>query len=311
MPRRPLDGITGITTEWLFEHVVPNMRNRYANDSRLCRVMALPLLYICLSSNEDVYVPTQLRNRVRNAYAQLGNEEEQPIKKIPLHIYRLRGVLMIDPVDTAVAGPNNGPVVAGGGGGMSNELAHTILVRMNRLEQAQTQHQVSSNTQVSELRSYVGSQFRMLNNNIRAYGGTIQGSLVRQRASNQGQTMLGQADASQAPPMVEFTTATLSNNPRTLIELWNEYKFGINGRKPAEQFTTHERTSNKSLKQKYWRRNHVWQAMARLVRGGKHPSRAALEIRRVYGFDVSVTRIIEAMIRDKKNHTGGIHPNLR
>ena len=32
-------------------------------------------------------------------------------------------------------------------------------------------------------------------------------------------------------------------NPRTLEVLWREYKFGVDGRKSAEQFTIEERNS--------------------------------------------------------------------
>ena len=306
------DGINALTTTWLFEHVVPNLRRRFPNDSRLCRVLALPLLYICLSSNQEVYVPSELRTKVQNAYAALGLDEEQPIRKVPLHIYRVNGVLMIDPVDTTAAtGTTTGGTVVGGGGGIANEAAQqTVLVRMNRMEQTQTQYQVSTTTQLTELRSYVGSQFRIANNNIRAFGGTIQGSLVRQRASNRGHRLLAQFEGDEAPPMAEISPATLSNNIKTLMEFWHEYKYGINGRKAAEKFTNEQRTADRAIKQKYWRRNHVWQTMARLVRGGRTAERASLEIRRVYGHRISVTKIIEAMIRDKSRYPGGIHPNL-
>ena len=249
---------------------------------------------------------------MKAAYAALGLGEEQPVRKVPLHIYRERGVLMIDPVDTAGGGgAGGGTVVVGGrGGGMSNDIGQTILVRMNRIEQTQTQYQVSTTTQLSEIRSYVGSQFRVVNNNIRAFSGTVQGSLVRQRASNRGQRLLAQSEADEAPPMVEVSPATLSNNIKTLMALWNEYKFGINGRKPAERFTVLQRTADRATKQKYWRRNHVWQTMARLVRGGRTAERAAIEIYRVYGHGTSVTKIIEAMIRDKRLYPGGVHPSL-
>jgi hypothetical protein len=41
--------------------------------------------------------------------------------------------------------------------------------------------------------------------------------------------------------------AELSQNPRSLQRLWREYKEGLNGRKPAEQFTTAEVNINKEL----------------------------------------------------------------
>ena len=41
--------------------------------------------------------------------------------------------------------------------------------------------------------------------------------------------------------------AELSHNPRSLQGLWREYKEGLNGRKPAEQFTTAEININKAV----------------------------------------------------------------
>ena len=79
---------------------------------------------------------------------------------------------------------------------------------------------------------------------------------------------------------------------------------------PAERFTVLQRTADRATKQKYWRRNHVWQTMAQLVRGGRTAERAAIEIYRVYGHGTSVTKIIEAMIRDKRLYPGGVHPSL-
>jgi len=78
-----------VTDAWLCEHVVPNIHHRYPNDHRLCRVLGIALLYICLSSNEDVLCPAALRGRVKDAYAALGIEEEEPIAKIELHVYRM------------------------------------------------------------------------------------------------------------------------------------------------------------------------------------------------------------------------------
>ena len=67
---------------------------------------------------------------------------------------------------------------------MTAEMSQTILIRLNTLEQSQLQMGMSLSASVTELGNRSDSQFRLLNNNIRAYGGTIQGALVRQRASN-------------------------------------------------------------------------------------------------------------------------------
>ena len=82
-----MDFLILITNGWLFEHVVPNVRRRYPHDERLRQVFALPLLYICLGSNEDIIIPDALRHRVKAAYGALGLEEEELVKKVTLHVY--------------------------------------------------------------------------------------------------------------------------------------------------------------------------------------------------------------------------------
>ena len=101
--------------------------------------------------------------------------------------------------------------------------------------------------------------------------------------------------------------ATLSPNPRSLKELWLEYKYGLDGRKPAEHFTTKKRNQNGKIKQKYYRRKIFWTCLSKMVRMGSTVDSAIEKVRQAYGFQLSVTKILEKMIEDRK--TGG-HPNL-
>jgi len=105
--------------------------------------------------------------------------------------------------------------------------------------------------------------------------------------------------------------ATLSKQPKSLHELWREYMFGIDGRKPAHDFTPAERNT-KTNKQKYYRRKHVWSTIERLTRNGHTVEMAIEKIRSVYVQNQRVTKIIEGIIRDKRvyRHSGGYHPNL-
>ena len=66
----------------------------------------------------------------------------------------------------------------------------------------------------------------------------------------------------------------MSNNIRTLDELWKEWTDGIDGRKPAAKLTTAERNSDKGMKQKYWRRSRVWECIERFVNAGQTPEDA-------------------------------------
>ena len=110
--------------------------------------------------------------------------------------------------------------------------------------------------------------------------------------------------------LVGTNPAPLSNNPCTLMCLREEYKFSINGRKPAEKFTTYERNTNTNIIMKYWRRDIISKYIARLTRGGHTAQTAIIQIQNVYGYHSSVTTIVKRMVREKWMYQGGVHPNL-
>ena len=296
-----------ITNEWLFEHVVPNIYRRYSNDLNLCKMFALAVLFAALDEASEV--PIAIREQVTVAYATLGADEIQPVIKVPLHVYRIEDRLTIDEIRQE---ENNGaPMVNGGllvnaGPGLLNvgpSILHhqqALLVKLDRLERHCNDQYRQLHALIERNERILVNQFQTMNNNIRRFGGTVEGAFVVQRgaghARNDG---VGNRNEPQS----------LAHNPRTLMELWREWKHGIDGRKPAEQFTMAERNSRVGgVKQKWYRRSVVWKCMDRLVRSGDTPQVAANKIRQAYGYTLSVTQIINQMIHDKQ--TGG-HPNLR
>ena len=99
--------------------------------------------------------------------------------------------------------------------------------------------------------------------------------------------------------------ATLSNCPRDLYILWDEYEHGLQGQKGAKDFKQHERGQVVST---YSRKNHICQLIRGLINlRGVHYSVTTNFIYEVYG-NIPVSRIIKAIKRDAR--TGG-HPNLR
>jgi hypothetical protein len=287
-------------------------------------------LYICLKEQDNndtanyVPVPLSLQTRVHQAYAALGLEESHPVVKVPLHVYRINEMLHIDAVqpttqsvgaggddaathllqDTAPTGPNTR---------LNNEALQSVVIRLNRLEQIQGQSQQCIMNSISEMQTQQKRQFQILNNNIRCFGGRIEGSFVRQVNSNRRERVLtmNQVDEVNAEPLEAVNNANLSHLPRDLAALWREYQHGLYGMKPARLFTTEERNNTK-LKQKYYRRNQIWQIMVKQSRRGLTPEQAANEIYMVYGARTSVTKIIDCIIKDKERYkeTGGFHPNL-
>ena len=98
-------------------------------------------------------------------------------------------------------------------------------------------------------------------------------------------------------------SATLSRNPRTLREVWEECVHGIGGRKPARAFTSAERNNRAGgIKQKYYRRRVIWTTIDNMVRA-EHTADAAIHaIRQAYGFQSSVTQIINRLSYDRRHN---------
>ncbi|KAE8974093.1 hypothetical protein PR001_g26104 [Phytophthora rubi] len=100
-------------------------------------------------------------------------------------------------------------------------------------------------------------------------------------------------------------SVTLAKRPRYLFELWHEFEFGLNGGKPAKEFTRAERGANKFA---YSRRKVFWDIVTCLVRAGFTSDTAIDKIYAVYGRQRSVTAILVAPRQAKKR---GGHPSLR
>ena len=98
--------------------------------------------------------------------------------------------------------------------------------------------------------------------------------------------------------------ATLSPCPRSLFDLWIEYTHGLGGRKAAKDFTMVERGKNKCS---YSRRKTFWDIVSNHINAGYTHATCIDKIKLCYGDKLSVTKILNCLIRDKKD---GGHPNL-
>jgi hypothetical protein len=105
--------------------------------------------------------------------------------------------------------------------------------------------------------------------------------------------------------LARSANASLSPCPRSLYDLWTEYIHGIGGRKPASQFSHGERGK---VKHKYFRRNIVWKMVLKMVNSGLTSDAAIDRIYGVYGAQMSTTKIINAIIDDRKR--GRLNPNI-
>mmetsp|Transcript_45116 Transcript_45116/g.109798 ORF Transcript_45116/g.109798 Transcript_45116/m.109798 type:complete len:425 (+) Transcript_45116:3251-4525(+) len=189
-----------------------------------------------------------------------------------------------------------------------------VLAMMSSMQTRMNQNHDMVLATLKADRMFQEQQFKMVMQRFRAYGGTIEGGFARQHAvqvagPNPNQQQQQQLDA--LLPTVN-PRATLHPCPRDLVMLWTEYNVGLDGRKPARDFTNSERTQTNQMKQKYWRRQHVWRVQAILLTGGLSLLEANNKILQVTG-GKNVTQIINALILHRKTYKsdGGIHPSLR
>ena len=94
---------------------------------------------------------------------------------------------------------------------------------------------------------------------------------------------------------------TLSKNPRCLHTLWLEYEHGIGGRKPTKLFTKTEKGRDRFT---YSNRLVFWSKIAEMVCAGWQSTQAINKVLNHYGTNLSVTKIIQAMRKDRNSDDG-------
>lgn len=99
--------------------------------------------------------------------------------------------------------------------------------------------------------------------------------------------------------------ASLMAKPNSLYELWQEYQFGVGGRKPAKDFSSKERGRCKST---YCRRKYFWDLVEKHIACGYTHITAIDRILGVYTTSLSVTETLKRIRQDIQN---GGHPGLR
>ena len=161
---------------------------------------------------------------------------------------------------------------------MQTVLAQFAAIRQENIdlkELVMSQYDVMRD-ELLRLRQVIG---RVANRPVMVYHGFVN----HQGAQPQGGG--GGGDDDQEDSTVPYKV-TLSNCPRSLFELWQEYEFELQGRKAAKRFTSQERGR---VEYKYHRRKVVWDMILRLLGMGHSIHTAVGEIERVYGEDKTVS----------------------
>ena len=92
----------------------------------------------------------------------------------------------------------------------------------------------------AEIRTELSGNFKRQNRLLKFINQNIR-QIMQNSALSYSQVRHAHTDNNSEIHQVRNNYATLSNMPKTLHELWNDYEFGSGRSKPAKFFTTSER----------------------------------------------------------------------
>ncbi|KAI2499452.1 hypothetical protein MHU86_15036 [Fragilaria crotonensis] len=292
---------SGVTDQWLGEHVVPSLLEHRRIHRSVSLVLARPILWACFDARMESAMPVELRTRIREAYAGIRvlEADVNPVDRVLLVVTGYENQVHIDEIVGEELGEedaNGTHIVGGTRGGMVNAQHFRALYAQNVALRREVQELRDS---LEVFRNSTRDFMHRMNSNITRIG--IQPARVR-RPDAGGAAVVEEEQQNRDNVGGMDRTATLSRTPRDLHILWHEYEFGLGGRKPARLFTPAERGRCKYL---YHRRKVVWDQIASMIRAG-HTAQSAIDyLYYQYGRDKPVTQIINDMrrhrMRDRNN----------
>jgi hypothetical protein len=297
-----------VTIPWLKENVVPGLYDFFGEDDKIVDVLALPLLWVCMNPDMIEIAPLAISIRVQEAYERIRKLDVNvnPVKRVFLAINRYQDTVTIDEI-IDVTGDHDaveGELQTRNNNNNNNgNDTNILLIQMQQIRQSMTAHFDGMQQQQNNLRSEMLERHKIMTKNINRIFiqpprmGTQQQRLDREARNN----FIEAAEELAQPQLI----AELGKSPRSIFELWTEYAFGSGGRKAAKDFNVHERGK---CRFNYCRRKVVWDCISLHVNAGFLAATACDRILECYGRNQTVTAIINAMVRDKRN---GGHPNLR
>ena len=177
------------------------------------------------------------------------------------------------------------------------------MTQINQLRITQVEKALETQASLSSMRLHLDCRFDQQQRNINRMN-----PLYRKRnlAEQERAPSFNENGDYNATPLQR--PARLSKRIRTLNLLWDEWLVGLDGNKPALDFTTQERGKVKHM---YSKRMHVWKCITLQVHGGLTAEIAIDRIYACFGANLSVTKIIQAFQAAQKCYGPNGHPNLR
>ena len=268
---------------------------------QISRVLGLSLLWSCFDPGQENRMLSASRNRIRLAYAELVGEPVGPETPNPV---RRSTLLIMGDEDRLDIHDAYGEEEEEDGDQNPSDLSSrtTSTAGTGMAMQMVTQQVTSVNSNIREVRREVlelKQEIETLKNNLYQSLGYIRASMNK---------IAGVPHRVGVPTLDRIATprdnptqgnAFLSQSPKNLHELWQEYEVGINGHKPARMFTANERGR---VSKKYSRRNLVWQKIVDLCRLGHTHVIAIDKVYEKYGSECTVTQIVNKISAENRQN---------
>ncbi|KAI9995692.1 hypothetical protein PInf_012760 [Phytophthora infestans] len=221
-----------VTEELLVKQVGPAIKE--AMGKEVVKVLALPLLWASLvpdGSFDYDLLPSVLKQRIVRAYINAGgNVAVNLVERVPLHVTgdgaQLRLVAIRDT-------PTDG-----------NESEQTHGTQSNMSADSTRKEFVALHSQLFSLqRQVAGLLSEVLRSRTESQRNHQKGLAVLRRIALQPvarrlpDSIVTTEACTDGSAAHEAHHAILSKRPKDLYELWGEYEFGLNGLKPAKEFT--------------------------------------------------------------------------
>jgi hypothetical protein len=313
-----------ITQEFLCSYVVPAIASKFG--ANVAIILGSAVMWTIFSSNSDM-VPEVIRARVLRAYDALPNKlpnGENPIERRTLVVAGEGSNFILastsnkqqDHNETAIV-PVHQPV---GGTALRNvlnatmsqltdvrqgqiEVVDEVKKRLNEIDGRMTQFEKTLRSELKRIsrQPHIMLQHAAANAATNVAPNHVPAPIAAHAVAHpepEQQMDMGNGDLVYHAAGLH---ATLSPKPPNLYSLWQEYYLGIDGRKPAKDFSLRERGGPQKVT--YCRRKKFWLLVVHLINLGNSADGACKKIYDAYGHGETVTSILTKIAKDKANGT--------
>ena len=241
---------SGVDDSWVLDNVVPNI-----SKSHFCRKTAARLgravFWACLDPLYKSYVPDELLKRVTSSYEQVRYLEPDinPVKKVGLVVVGNEGQLFIDLLPDADGDQYNDEQPGAGDVRETNyrrrRQSAELQAVFSQLAAIRRQNELIQ-TDIDLTRTNLMNKMQKLIDSVNRLAIPAQFCQSNTNTNNSlNNYPIFNNSTTDTPRKKARSNATLCRNPKSLYILWQEYEFGIGGRKAAKCFNREEQGANR------------------------------------------------------------------